>query len=80
MIIMEQTTYDVFKGIPQKNPLCLGAIVGLKRATDLMNRMASRLPGDYFVFDTTSKEVVALAQNRSVSTQPPNRAGVPSQV
>ena len=61
---MDKTTYDVFKGIPgtTKNPVWLGAIAGLNRATEHMNRMAERMPGDYFVSDSRTGEVVASVE------------------
>ena len=52
-------TYDVFKGIPQRKPLWLGNVKGRTRALDLMNRMAARLAGDYFVWNTITQELVA---------------------
>src|SRR5579864_8485399 len=46
---MDEFKYDVFKWIPKKNPLWLGSVNGLERAAELMKRMATSLPGDYFV-------------------------------
>jgi hypothetical protein len=57
---MDDSKYDVFKGTPDNNPLWLGNINGLERATELMNRMAARLPGDYFVSKAASAKVVAV--------------------
>ena len=56
---MDEFKYEVFKGIPKKNPFWLGSVSGLERATELMNRMADRLPGDYFVSRAITAEVVA---------------------
>jgi hypothetical protein len=56
---MTEATYDVFKGLPDKKPLWLGAVPGLQRAIDQMNRMSARLPGNYFVFDPRANEVIA---------------------
>jgi hypothetical protein len=53
------TPYDVFKGHPQKKPLWLGTVNGLPRAIDLMDRMAARLSGDYFVCNAATHEVLA---------------------
>ena len=60
-----ETTYDVFKGFPgtTKSPLWLGAIAGLNRATEHMNRMAERMPGDYFVIDHRTGEIVASVES-----------------
>jgi hypothetical protein len=54
----DNSTYDVFKRNAQKKPLWLGAVKGRKRAIDLMNRMAARLPGDYFVWNSNTQELV----------------------
>ena len=60
---MDKTnSYDVFKGIPEKKPLWLGTVTGLRRAIDLMNRTAARLPFDYFVCSAATHEVVASFQ------------------
>jgi hypothetical protein len=44
---MDEAKYDVFKGTPGTKPLWLGDVIGRQRAMDLVNRTASRLPGDY---------------------------------
>ena len=51
--------YDVFKNAPQKPALWLGTVNGLQRAIDQMKRMAARLPGDYFVSNAATHEVLA---------------------
>ena len=57
--------YDVFKGAPDKKPLWLGAVNGLPRALEQMKRMADRLPGDYFISDGTTHEILAVIQAKS---------------
>jgi hypothetical protein len=59
---VNRVTYDVFKGKPNNTRLWLGSIAGLERATGLMNRMAASLPGDYFVVDAATGELVALTE------------------
>jgi hypothetical protein len=59
-------TFDVFKGVPKRSPLWLGNVGGLQKAIDLMNSMAKRLPGDYFVSDAATHEVLALVQKSPV--------------
>jgi hypothetical protein len=54
----DNSTYTVFKGSRQEKPLWLGTVKGRKRAIDLMNRMAARLPDDYFVCNTFTQELV----------------------
>jgi hypothetical protein len=51
--------YEVFKGIPHVRPVRLGSVRGVQRATDLMNRMYARLPGNYFVCNARTREVIA---------------------
>jgi hypothetical protein len=55
----EPNIYDVFKQTPQKKALWLGSVNGLPRALDQMKRMAARLPGDYFISDAATHEVIA---------------------
>lgn len=62
---MDKFKYDVFKGIPKKNPLWLGSVNGLERAAELMKRMAISLPGDYFVSDAVTSEVVAVSKPKT---------------
>jgi hypothetical protein len=54
----DNNTYDIFKGSPQKKPFWLGTVNGRTRVLDLMNWMAARLPGDYFVRNTITEELV----------------------
>jgi len=51
--------YGIFKGTPQMHPFQLGLVSDLQRATDLMNRMNARIPGNYFVRHMVTREVVA---------------------
>jgi hypothetical protein len=64
------TVYDVFKGTPQKKSLWLGTVNGLGRAIDQMNRMFARLPGDYFVSDSATHEVLASVQISDLGATP----------
>ncbi|MGH7936856.1 MAG: hypothetical protein ACREF8_07585, partial [Chthoniobacterales bacterium] len=50
--------FGVFKGTPQMQPFQLGVVSDLTRATELMNRMASRIPGNYFVRHMITREVL----------------------
>ena len=52
--------FGVFKGTPQMQPFQLGVVPDLKRATELMNRMAERIPGNYFVRHMITREVVLM--------------------
>jgi hypothetical protein len=62
---MKTAEYEVFKGIPDAKPRRLGTVCGSRqRATDLMYRMYARLPGDYFVRDTITGEVVVFVERK----------------
>jgi hypothetical protein len=70
-----ETSYEVFRGTPSKSPVWIGSADSLKKAVDLMNRMAGMQPADYFVFHPARNEVVAGVQ-QSV-TQPVCSSRVP---
>ena len=55
----EPNSYDVFKQNPQKEALWLGSVNWLQRVLDQMKRMSTRLPGDYFISDAATHEVIA---------------------
>lgn len=55
--------YGVFKGTPQMQPFQLGLVSDLERARDLMNRMAERIPGNYFVRHMVTRKVLASVRN-----------------
>jgi hypothetical protein len=55
----EPHTYELFKRTPQEQPRRLGSVNGLQRALDQMKRMSARLPGDYFISDAATHEVIA---------------------
>ena len=61
----DNSSYDVFKRDPQKKPFLLGTVKGRKRAIDLTNRMAARLPGDYFVRDSFTQEIVTAVRGEA---------------
>jgi hypothetical protein len=65
---MNADEYGVFKGTPQMEPLRLGIVRGRQRAIELMNRMYARLPGDYFLRDIATNEVVDSLQSEPVRT------------
>jgi hypothetical protein len=65
--------FDVVKGLPHVQPLCLGAVHHFEAAIELMYRMYTRIPGDYFVRRKITNEVVASIQcdSRRVRTSGP---------
>jgi hypothetical protein len=54
----DNNTYDIFKGNPQEKPFWLGTVNGRTRALDLMNWMAARLPGNYFVWNAITQDLI----------------------
>jgi hypothetical protein len=55
----EPKIYDVFKETAQKKALWLGSVNRLQRALDQMKRMSAQLPGEYFISDAATQEVIA---------------------
>jgi len=51
MTTQEESLYDIFAGDLAKKPLWLIAISGLSNAVAVMNRLAVKQPGRYFVLD-----------------------------
>jgi len=66
--------FDVAKGLPHVQPLCLGTVHRVEAAIELMYRMYARIPGDYLVRRKTTNEVVASIQcdSRYVRTSGPS--------
>lgn len=60
-----EAQYAIFKGKHSENPMWLGSMGGFDRAVEMMNRMAERLPGDYFVYSPANRSVVC-----ETTTQP----------
>jgi hypothetical protein len=67
---MCKTAFDIFRGTPEMRPTWLGSVTGMDRAMDLANRLAFRTPGDYFVFDPTTSEVVASVHREDAHSIP----------
>lgn len=59
--------FDIFRGSPKTGSTWLGSIGGIDRAIDLMNRCASRILGDYFVFNRASCEIVASVHQDTIT-------------
>lgn len=54
--MMDQITFDAFRGTPQNKPVWSGCVTGLGRAFDLANRLAARTPGEYSVFNLAARD------------------------
>ena len=47
---MPEATFDIFSGVPDKDPMWLEAVEGLSNARERMEEIATIIPGQYFVF------------------------------
>jgi hypothetical protein len=56
---MQLLTFDIFAGVFQQNAIWLEAVQGLLQATERMEQIASKKPGQYFVFCSATHAVVA---------------------
>ena len=66
---MHGTMYDVFRGRPNLNGFWLGSLTGSDRAIEQMNRIAAITPGDYFVANSATGDVLAsIEQSPSLFT------------
>jgi hypothetical protein len=50
---------DIFRRDAQGNPIWVGTTQDMHDARDHLNRLALALPGEYFVFDQRTHQVVA---------------------
>ena len=55
--------FDIFKKLPDGQPLWLKAVTGLEEAKQELSHLAIGDPGDYFIFDTRSGRVIAAPPN-----------------
>lgn len=60
MDTQEEKLYDIFAGDPATNPLWLAAVSGLTTAVSVMNCMAAKQRGRYFVLDEDSRVVAQI--------------------
>ena len=59
---MKEPSFDIFSGAPTKNPVWLEAVEGLSNARARMHEIAAQTPGQYFVFSTTRRTVLAQTE------------------
>jgi hypothetical protein len=57
--------YEVYKEYANASPIRLGSLGKPHLAIEIMNRMAARMPGKYFVIDTLTAEVIARCPSSS---------------
>jgi hypothetical protein len=56
---MTSVSLDIFRKDAQGNPIWVGTTQDMDDARDHLNRLALALPGEYFVFDQRTRQVVA---------------------
>jgi len=50
--------FDIFKKLPDGHPLWVKAVDGLDEARTQLARLAVSAPGEYFIYDVRSAQVV----------------------
>lgn len=63
MSTQEESLYDIFAGEIEERPLWLVAVSGLSQAVAVMNHVAMKHPGAYFVLDR-NRRIVAQIDGR----------------
>jgi hypothetical protein len=53
------TTLDIFRKLPDGQPMWIKAVEGFDEAKRQVFELAKLSPGDYFIFDTRTSRVVA---------------------
>jgi len=69
-------TFDIFSGLPDRDSVWIDAVVGIDKTRQRMNQLTAEKPGDYFIFDVRSGQVVdrtATCQPSSGSAKTPKR-------
>jgi hypothetical protein len=59
---LKETTFDVFRGASRQDALWVESVRGLENAKRRMGRKALETPGDYFLFDCSTRSVVATTR------------------
>jgi hypothetical protein len=52
--------FDIFKKLPDGQPIWVKAVEGLEEAKLQLGQIASQFPGDYFIFDMRSGRKIAF--------------------
>ena len=55
--------FDIFRKLPDGQPVWLKAVAGLGEAKSELARMATICPGDYFLYDTRIGSVISSDKN-----------------
>ncbi len=55
--------FDIFKKLPDGQPVWVKAVEGFEEAKLQLVRIASQIPGEYFIFDTRDGRKIPHQQN-----------------
>lgn len=67
---MAEPTFDIFRGTSDKDAMWVDAVDGLSSARDRMDQIAADQPGQYFVFATRSRAILARTDTRKMLETP----------
>jgi hypothetical protein len=56
---MMDVKFDIFKKLPDGQPIWIKAVEGLDEARRQLDHLAANCPGDYFIYNTRNGRVIA---------------------
>jgi hypothetical protein len=59
-VVMREAMFDIFKKLPDGQPIWVKAVEGLEEAKCQLTKMAAVSPGDYFIYNTRQGRVIAV--------------------
>lgn len=70
---MTEPTFDIFRGTNDKDAMWVDAVEGLSSARERMDQIAAAQPGQYFVFASRSRAILARTDTRKKLQTPPGK-------
>ena len=67
---MREPTFDIFAGPTDKDAIWVDAVEGLSNARARMHEVAAIIPGEYFVFFSRDRSILARTETFSRSKMP----------
>jgi hypothetical protein len=58
-VAMMDVKFDIFKKLPDGQPIWIKAVEGLDEAKRQLDHLAANCPGDYFIYNTRNGRVIA---------------------
>ncbi len=56
---MRDGKFDLFRKLPDGQPIWIRAVEGLEEAKRQLSQMAETYPGDYFIYNSRNGQVIA---------------------